>query len=39
VFGAMNWFYTWYEPARDFEQRSKIMDEVYRLAASAVAGR
>ena len=39
VFGAMNWFYTWYEPARDFDQRSRIMDEVYRLAASAVAGR
>ncbi|MGH7948941.1 MAG: TetR/AcrR family transcriptional regulator [Candidatus Binataceae bacterium] len=39
VFGAMNWFYTWYEPSRDFEQRARIMDEVYRLAASAVSAR
>jgi TetR/AcrR family transcriptional regulator, cholesterol catabolism regulator len=37
LFGAMNWFYTWYDPARDFEQRGRIMDEVYRMAASAIA--
>lgn len=39
LFGAMNWFYTWYDPARDFEQRGRIMDEAYRMAASAVAAR
>ncbi|MGH7865927.1 MAG: TetR/AcrR family transcriptional regulator [Candidatus Binataceae bacterium] len=39
VFGAMNWFYTWYEPARDFDHRGRIIDEVYRLAASAVSDR
>jgi AcrR family transcriptional regulator len=39
LFGAMNWFYTWYDPARDFEQRGRIMDEVYRMVASAVAAR
>jgi len=35
----MNWFYTWYQPERDYEQRGRIIDEVYRLAASAAASR
>jgi hypothetical protein len=39
VFGAMNWFYTWYDPQRDADQRTRIMDEVYRLAAGSLAAR
>jgi len=39
LFGAMNWFYTWYEPARDFEQRGRIMDECFRMVAGAIANR
>jgi TetR/AcrR family transcriptional regulator, cholesterol catabolism regulator len=39
LFGAMNWFYTWYEPSRDYEQRAKIMDEVYRMVAGSIANR
>ncbi len=39
LFGAMNWFYTWYEPARDYEQRGQIMDECFRMIAGAVAVR
>ncbi len=38
LFGSMNWFYTWYDPARDYEQRARIMDEVYRMAAGAIIG-
>jgi TetR/AcrR family transcriptional regulator, cholesterol catabolism regulator len=37
LFGAMNWFYTWYEPARDYEQRGRIMDECFRMIAGAIA--
>jgi TetR/AcrR family transcriptional regulator, cholesterol catabolism regulator len=36
LFGAMNWFYTWYEPSRDYEQRSRIMDECFRMVAGAI---
>lgn len=39
LFGAMNWFYTWYDPARDWEQRARIMDEAYRMVAAALAAR
>jgi len=39
LFGAMNWFYTWYEPSRDFENRGRIMDEVHRMVASAIVSR
>jgi AcrR family transcriptional regulator len=39
LFGAMNWFYTWYEPARDYEQRSRIMDECFRMVAGAINAR
>jgi AcrR family transcriptional regulator len=39
LFGAMNWFYTWYEPSRDYEQRARIMDEVFRMVAGSIAGR
>lgn len=39
LFGAMNWFYTWYEPSRDFAARTKIMDEVYRMVAGAIENR
>jgi len=37
LFGSMNWFYTWYEPSRDYEQRSRIMDEVFRMVAGSIA--
>lgn len=30
LFGAMNWFYTWYDPASDYAQRGRIIDEVCR---------
>lgn len=39
LFGAMNWFYTWYEPTRDYDQRARIMDEVFRMVAGSVANR
>lgn len=39
LFGAMNWFYTWYDPARDYEQRSRIMDECFRMIAATIAAR
>ena len=39
LFGAMNWFYTWYEPSRDSELRGKIVDEVNRMVSSAIATR
>ncbi len=37
LFGSMNWFYTWYEPSRDYEQRARIMDEVFRMVAGSIA--
>jgi TetR/AcrR family transcriptional regulator, cholesterol catabolism regulator len=37
LFGAMNWFYNWYDPARDYNNRSRIMDEAYRMAAGSIA--
>ncbi|MGO9602300.1 MAG: TetR/AcrR family transcriptional regulator [Candidatus Binataceae bacterium] len=39
LFGAMNWFYTWYEPTRDYEQRARIMDEVFRMVAGSISSR
>lgn len=39
LFGAMNWFYTWYEPARDFEQRARIIDEVFLMVTGSIANR
>ena len=39
IFGAMNWFYTWYDPARDFEQRARIMEECFRMVAGSIASR
>jgi len=39
LFGAMNWFYTWYEPGRDYDQRGRIMDEVFRMIAGSIASR
>ena len=36
LFGAMNWFYTWYEPVRDYEQRARIMDECFRMVAGTI---
>ncbi len=39
LFGAMNWFYTWYEPTRDYEQRSRIMDECFRMIAGTLSAR
>jgi AcrR family transcriptional regulator len=38
LFGSMNWFYTWYEPSRDYEQRARIMDKVFRMVAGSIAG-
>ena len=38
LFGSMNWFYTWYEPTRDYEQRARIMDEVFRMVSGSIAG-
>ena len=35
----MNWFYTWYEPARDYEQRGRIMDECFRMIAGTLSAR
>jgi AcrR family transcriptional regulator len=39
LFGAMNWFYTWYDPARDYEQRGRIMDECFRMITGAFSAR
>ncbi|HEY6421143.1 MAG TPA: TetR/AcrR family transcriptional regulator [Candidatus Binataceae bacterium] len=39
IFGAMNWFYTWYDPARDYEQRASIMEECFRMVAGSIATR
>jgi hypothetical protein len=39
LFGAMNWFYTWYEPGRDFDQRGRIMDECFRMIAGSISTR
>jgi hypothetical protein len=39
LFGAMNWFYTWYDPARDYEQRGRIMDECFRMIAGTLSAR
>ena len=39
LFGAMNWFYTWYEPTRDYDQRARIMDEVFRMVAGSITNR
>jgi TetR/AcrR family transcriptional regulator, cholesterol catabolism regulator len=39
LFGAMNWFYTWYDPASDQAERGRIMDEVFRMAASSLGSR
>lgn len=37
LFGAMNWFYTWYDPSKDYARRSRIIDEVYRMALATIA--
>jgi AcrR family transcriptional regulator len=39
LFGAMNWFYTWYEPARDYDQRGRIFDECFRMVAGSLNAR
>lgn len=39
LFGSMNWFYTWYDPARDWDNRGRIMDEAYQMVASALAAK
>lgn len=39
LFGAMSGFYTWDDPAPNHTQRTRIMDEVYRTFASAIAAR
>ena len=37
LFGAMNSVFAWYEPARDREQHSKIVDEVYQMIVAPIA--
>ncbi len=39
LFGAMNWFYTWYDPARDWDDRGRIMDQAYQMVAGALAAK
>jgi AcrR family transcriptional regulator len=39
LFDAMNSVFGWYEPARDREQQDKIVDEVYKMAVSAIVTR
>ncbi len=39
LFGAMNWFYTWYDPARDWNDRARIMDQAYQMVAGALAAK
>jgi AcrR family transcriptional regulator len=36
LFGAMNWFYTWYDPSKDYARRGRIIDEVYRMAMATI---
>lgn len=36
LFGAMNWFYTWYDPSKDYARRGRIIDEVYRMALATI---
>ena len=36
LFGAMNWFHTWYDPARDGGRRERIMEEVFRMAVGSL---
>jgi TetR/AcrR family transcriptional regulator, cholesterol catabolism regulator len=36
LFGAMNWFYTWYDPSKDYTRRGRIIDEVYRMALATI---
>lgn len=36
LFGAMNWLYTWYEPARDYEQRARIVDQCFRMITGSI---
>ena len=38
LFGAMNWFYTWYDP-REKELQSRIMDEVFQLFTGGISAR
>ncbi len=39
LFGAMNSVFGWYEPARDREQRGKIVDEVYAMIVAPIVAR
>jgi len=39
LFGAMNWFHTWYDPARDGGRRERIMEEVFRMAVGSLGAR
>ena len=36
LFGAMNWFYTWYDPSKDYTRRDRIINEVYRMALATI---
>lgn len=39
LFGAMNWFFTWYNPERDRDRRELIMEEVFRMAVGSLSPR
>ncbi len=39
LFGAMNWFHTWYDPVRDGDRRERIMEEVFRMAVGSLSSR
>ncbi|HLI80730.1 MAG TPA: hypothetical protein VKV03_12155 [Candidatus Binataceae bacterium] len=39
LFGAMNSVFGWYEPARDREQQDRIVEEIYKMAISAITTR
>jgi AcrR family transcriptional regulator len=36
LLGAMNGLWSWYEPSRDFQHRSRIADEVWRMALGTI---
>jgi AcrR family transcriptional regulator len=39
LFGAMNSVFAWYELSRDREQQDRIVEEVYKMAVSAITSR
>jgi len=39
LFGAMNWFFTWYDPERDRDRRERIMEEIFQMAVGSLSPR